>query len=97
MIHQPFVPADVSLAVSRPCLGPDPDRAALPLVLRMWEGNSTHHDYPGYVVSTMLLGPMLGYGTRLEPLMALGSGGFWGLHAAIHLVGASRRRHQPVN
>jgi hypothetical protein len=61
------------------------------------EGNSTNHDYFGYVVPTMVPGPRLGYGTRLEPLMALGIGGFWGSYAALHLVGASTRRHQPVN
>jgi hypothetical protein len=50
----------------------------------MGEGNLTPRDYPGYVVQAVLLGPMLGYGTRLEPLMVLGSGGFWGIPVAIH-------------
>jgi len=42
-------------------------------------------------------GSMLGYGTRREPLMALGARGFSDIYAAIHAVGTSRRRHQPVN
>jgi len=43
----------------------------------------------GYLVPTMVLGPMLGYRTRPEPLLGLGIEGFWDIYAALHLVGAS--------
>lgn len=33
-----------------------------------------------------LVGPFMGYGTKMEPLLALGIAGVWGLYGAIHFV-----------
>ncbi|MBV8808940.1 MAG: hypothetical protein JO033_09715, partial [Acidobacteriaceae bacterium] len=37
-----------------------------------------------------LIGPFMGYGTKLEPLLALGIAGVWGLYGAIYFVRTSK-------
>jgi hypothetical protein len=38
-----------------------------------------------------LVGPFMGYGTKMEPLLALGVALVWGIYGAIYFTRASRR------
>jgi len=37
-----------------------------------------------------LVGPALGYGTKMEPLLALGIAAVWGVYGAFHFIGTSK-------
>jgi len=95
MVHEQLFSQDIEMASSRPDTSPYEERLRLLLAVRVRE--SKKEDYFGYLVPTMMVGPMLGYGTRLEPLLALGIGGCWGIYAAVHFFRASRRRDRPAN
>jgi hypothetical protein len=38
-----------------------------------------------------LIGPFMGYGTKMEPLLALGIALVWGIYGGIYFTRASRR------
>ena len=37
-----------------------------------------------------LVGPFMGYGTKMEPLLALGIAGAWGIYGLLHFVGSGK-------
>ena len=37
-----------------------------------------------------LVGPFMGYGTKMEPLLALGIAGVWALFGALHFVSSGK-------
>jgi amino acid transporter len=43
-----------------------------------------------------LVGPALGYGTKMEPLLALAIAAVWGIYGAFHFVGKSKSENKPV-
>jgi hypothetical protein len=65
--------------VPRSRFQPSPDRQA----------RGQKQDYLAYMLPTTLVVPMIAYGTRLEPVLALALTVGWGIYAAICLV---RRR-----
>jgi amino acid transporter len=43
-----------------------------------------------------LVGPLMGYGTKMEPLLALGIALVWALYGAVHFVGKSKAEGKPA-
>ncbi|MGA7157973.1 MAG: APC family permease [Acidobacteriaceae bacterium] len=43
-----------------------------------------------------LVGPFMGYGTKMEPLLALGIAAVWGLYGAIHFLGRGKAEGKSV-
>ncbi len=43
-----------------------------------------------------LVGPFMGYGTKMEPLTALGIAAVWGIYGALHFVGKSKSQGKAV-
>jgi len=38
-----------------------------------------------------LIGPFMGYGTKMEPLLALGIAAVWGIYGGIYFIRASKK------
>jgi hypothetical protein len=43
-----------------------------------------------------LVGPFMGYGTKMEPLLALGIAAVWGLYGAFYFVTSGKAEGRPV-
>jgi APA family basic amino acid/polyamine antiporter len=39
-----------------------------------------------------LIGPFMGYGTKMEPLLALGIAAVWGIYGGIYFLSASKKK-----
>jgi APA family basic amino acid/polyamine antiporter len=43
-----------------------------------------------------VVGPFMGYGTKMEPLLALGIAAVWGIYGAFHFIGVGRASGKPI-
>jgi APA family basic amino acid/polyamine antiporter len=39
-----------------------------------------------------LIGPFMGYGTKMEPLLALGIAAVWGVYGGIYFMSSSKKK-----